>query len=827
MLQINKSQSDINHVPMAPEMPSGAESLKVFVGFVRRQFPVIVFVTLLATALGMTYLFTARPSFTAQAQLLIDARKVQMFQQQPVLGDYPIDLGQVESQVQVLKSENIVSAVIKNLHLTEDPEFVGLGGGLLGTLSGVVFNQFRSDQASSDYELYRRAINVFQSKLSVKRVGLSYVIEINFRSYDAAHAAQIANAVADAYLVDQLEAKYQSARRASAWLQDRIKELRDQVSSSERAVVQFTTTNNIVSTGGPDRRLLGQQQVTELSSQLTIARAQASETQARLERIDSVLKADLPTASFGETVADTLKNEVVTKLRSQYLELAAREADWSAKYGRDHLAVVSLRNQMREIRNSIFEELKRLGETYKSDYEIAKQRVLGIQNELARAVSQSQTTDAKSVTLRELQSTAQTYKTIYDNFLQRYMEAVQQQSFPITESRLISSAARPLSKDSPNDLLVLAVACLGGMVVGFGVGTLRELSDRVFRSREQVERLLHADCIAVVPLLKTSEIEKTSEIDKPASRRERTESLTFTRSLLSRFSETARSLKLNSESHGASEPTNGTSSLSGQDTKLAAPSPSLENAPKSSRLRTIVRDGGALWAVVDAPLSRYTEAVRSIKLANDLNGTVKANRVVGLTSSLPNEGKSTISFSLAQLMAQTGARTILIDCDLRNPSLSRTLAPRAKTGLLEVITEKVSLEEAIWNDPSTNLAFLPVIAKFRLAHSTEILSSVPIKELFQKLRESYDYVVVDLPPLAPIVDVRATSHLIDSFVFVVEWGKTKTDVVEYALGDVPGVYEHLLGVVLNKVDMNTFGRYDSHRKDFYYNEHYGRYGYTE
>ena len=93
--------------------------------------------------------------------------------------------------------------------------------------------------------------------------------------------------------------------------------------------------------------------------------------------------------------------------------------------------------------------------------------------------------------------------------------------------------------------------------------------------------------------------------------------------------------------------------------------------------------------------------------------------------------------------------------------------------MIDVIAEKVSLEEAIWEDPSTNLAFLPGVVKFRLAHSTEILSSVPIKKLFEKLRKSYDYVVVDLPPLAPIVDVRATTHLIDSFVFVIEWGRTK------------------------------------------------------
>src|ERR1035437_10548332 len=225
MLQSNKTQSDIDREPVAPEIISGAESLQVFVSLVRRQFPVIVFVTLLAIALGVIYLITARPTFTGEAQLMIDANKVQIFQQQAILGNIPIDTAQVESQIEVLKSENVASAVVKNLHLTEDPEFVGSGGGLMGTLFGFVLSPFGSDQdqASSEFELNRRAIEAFQDRLSVKRVGLSYVIQIGFRSYDPEHAAPIANAVADAYIVDQLEAKYQATRRASVWLQDGIK----------------------------------------------------------------------------------------------------------------------------------------------------------------------------------------------------------------------------------------------------------------------------------------------------------------------------------------------------------------------------------------------------------------------------------------------------------------------------------------------------------------------------------------------------------------------------------------------------------------------------
>ncbi len=199
------------------------------------------------------------------------------------------------------------------------------------------------------------------------------------------------------------------------------------------------------------------------------------------------------------------------------------------------------------------------------------------------------------------------------------------------------------------------------------------------------------------------------------------------------------------------------SSLSDKDSLAAGPSSRPGSGSKSAGPRTIVRGDNAHWAVVNAPFSRFAEAIRSIKLAIDLNDVVKANnRVIGFTSSLPNEGKSTVAAALALLISQVGKRTIVVDCDLRNPSLSRALAPNANSGLLEVITEKASLEEVIWTEPSLNLAFLPAVVKSRMAHSNEILYSAPMKKLFEQLRESYDYVIVDFPPLAPIVDVRAS-----------------------------------------------------------------------
>jgi succinoglycan biosynthesis transport protein ExoP len=133
----------------------------------------------------------------------------------------------------------------------------------------------------------------------------------------------------------------------------------------------------------------------------------------------------------------------------------------------------------------------------------------------------------------------------------------------------------------------------------------------------------------------------------------------------------------------------------------------------------------------------------------------------------------------------------------------------------------------LWTNSSAKFSFLPAVVTSRLAQSSEILASGATRKVFETLREAFDYVIVDLSPLAPVVDVRAMTHLVDSFVFVVEWGRTKIDVAEHALEEAHGVYDNLLGVVLNKADLKKLGRYDGRRGSYYHNRHYARYGYTD
>jgi succinoglycan biosynthesis transport protein ExoP len=291
---------------------------------------------------------------------------------------------------------------------------------------------------------------------------------------------------------------------------------------------------------------------------------------------------------------------------------------------------------------------------------------------------------------------------------------------------------------------------------------LREISDRVFRTGKQVEDRLNIECLAIVPLIK-----------------------------------------------GGAK---------------AAPVSNKGAAAIASRI--IAPNAGLFRNVIDAPLSPFAESIRAVKVSVDLPGAGKSNKVIGITSSHPNEGKSTIAASLAQLIADGGARVILVDCDLRKPSLSCRLVPDGTAGLIDVLTNKSSFDKVIWSDPSTRLSFLPAGVKSHLIHTSEILASDAMKSLFERLRDSYEYVIVDLSPVTPVVDVRSATHLVDTFLFVIQWGKTKIDVAEHALNTARGVYENLLGVVLNKVDLKALNRYEGHG-NYYYSRHYAHYGYTD
>jgi succinoglycan biosynthesis transport protein ExoP len=576
----------------------------------------------------------------------------------------------------------------------------------------------------------------------------------------------MANAIADFYIDDKLDTKYQHTRRANKWLMDRIKDLRAQAEAADVAVLDYKRKNNIVDISGDiasSSHLLDDDRVSQINSQLMQAQAAVTDTRARLDGINEVMKDDVPDA----VTADSLSSGIITNLRSRYLELASRERIFAKKYGASHLAVVNIRTQMAELRQSMHDELGRIAQGLQSTYEINKTRVQMLQKDLTDVISKYQSINRDRIGLRDLVTTAKIYHSIYDNFLSRYMETSQQQSFPITEARVISGA-QPGYKSGPNTDKIIGAAVLIGLVSGFAAGFLREMLDRVFRTRHQVEAILRTNCLAVLPRLSRLAVAK---------------------------------------------------SASDRDNALGSPEQTVSDE------KFIADVQGSFSRVIDEPRSLFAEGFRSIKVAADIASAIKQNKIIGVTSSLPKEGKSTVASNLAQLMAHAGKRVVLVDGDLRNRTLSRKLTRDVTVGLLEVLGGQIELQQAVYTDSRSNLKFLPAVVDSRLAHTDEILGSASLKQMLDVLRKDYDYIIVDLPPLAPVSDARATAGTVDSYIYVVEWGRTKINVVQHQLAAARELGDRLLGVVLNKADLKRLTRYEQYYGRNYYKYYDTPYGY--
>jgi len=708
---------------------------------IRSNWPLIAWVAAGVVGLAIVFLITATPKFTASAMILIDTHKVgQLFEKQQVVADAPMDAFTVESQVEVVKSESVLLSVINSLKLTEDPEFNGSDAGFVQSAIGAIFALFDNTPASEG-RLKRNVVELMSRNLSVKRVGLTYVVTIEYTSKSPKRAAEVANAVADAYMVTELDAKYQATRRASRWLQDRIKELRTQATAADEAVRNFKAENNLIDTS---RGLMSQQQLTDVNTQLVQAQAATAEAKAKLDRVVEVSRSDVTDAN----ITDALKSDVISRLRAQYLDLAAKEADWSARYGVQHTAAVNLRNQMREIRRSIAEEIKRIAEAYSSDYKIAMAREQSLQDSLSKLVGESAGTGKAQVQLRDLESTAQTYRNLYDNFLQRSSEATQQQSFPVSEVRIITEATVPLKKSSPKTLLILAGSTIVGLFLGLGTVFARERLDNVFRSGSQIEETTGLACLGTLPKVST-----------------------------------------------------------------------LKSRTALGPGRELPAELGMYRYVTEAPFSRFAETLRSLKVAVNIGGLSGDTRLLGFVSAVPNEGKTTVAANFAALLAQSGNRTLLIDCDLRHPSLSRALVGEAEHGLLYAIENPTTVPKLVWRDPRNGLEFLAAETNMNISHTSELLSSNAMARLLESVQQTYEFVILDLPPIVPVVDVKAISHLVDKFVLIVEWGKTTKEVVSEALSSVEIARQRMLGVILNKGDPASLKRLEMYRGR-YYNKYY-------
>ena len=712
----------------------------------RKRAGVIAGITIVLTALVALAVSQMTPLYTAQTMVMLDRQQMQVVDMESVMSGLSADSATVDSEVEILKSRSLASRVVEDLALVGDPEFnsrlrdpspwrwispaflVNKG---IQALSAATDSE-TSAEARRPGTAEAAVVDAVVGRTGIKRQGNTYVITISFSSEDPEKAARIANALADAYVLDQLEAKFEATRKANEWLSQRLAELRTQVTDAERAVALYRSEHGLEEAAG---LTVTEQQLSELNAQLILARASLAEARAKYNRARQ-LRAQ---GGSVESVADVLESGTISGLRQKQAELAREKANLSAKYGPRHPAIVNIDAQQSDISRQISAEVDRIIESLRNNVSVAETRVSALQENLNQVKGETSQDNQALIQLRELEREATSSRAVYEAFLNRYKETTEQQGLQTPDTRIISEAVVPRASSYPRTSLFIGLGFMLSLMLGTGVAFLLEHFDNGIQTGSDVEKLLGLPHLVSVP---------------------------------------------------------------------ATPS---ERGP-----------GGKVMAPYDyliaKPLSAFSESLRSLRSALQLSNVDNPPKIILFTSALPSEGKTTTAVSFARAAAASGLKVALVDCDLRHPSVHRTIGvKRPEEGLVELLAERLELGTVLLKDEKTELDIIPVATG--TANPPDVLGSAQMKLLLQRLRDDYDLVVLDSAPVLPVSDSRVLSRLADETVFVVRWNETPRDAAQNGVKELRQYDANIAGAVLSVVDTTKQARYGYGDGGYYYSRY--------
>lgn len=742
--------------PYAEEEDSrtSAAAIRGAVAFLTRRWKMIAAYTVAMMILALIIMFSMTPYYTARTQILLNQADAKSSGADAVLSQMVASNALIDSQLSLITSTALLRRVVEKENLVNDPEFSGTGGRtLLSGLMGAVTSLFSaspppeetataSDEpgALSPEEL--RAIGRLRGALQVSRVKLTFVIDISVTAKSPKMAARLANAVANAYVLDQLEARYETAQRASVWLSERLATLTDQVRASEEAVAEFRKRHNLLALPSGT---INEQQLSELNVKLAAARAETAVAAARYEQVVAARQKGMNPASL----PDVMRSPVITQLRGQEAEVNRKEADLVSRYGARHPLVVNVRAEVADIQSAIAAETRRILDTIQRSYEVAKAQQEALEQSISQLTGQTGADEAVSVRLRELQRIANANRTLYENFLSRSKLTSEYVTFEAPESRIITTAVPPNGPSYPRKTIGLALAMMLGLGVGLGAAYLVELLNTGFTSPNQVMETLGIPILSRIPL--------TTQ-----------------------------------ESAGA---------------PLGEGAADVKKSPRPKAIKRRAESQTIAHLVVKMPLSHYSEAIRTLRTSLHMSDVDHPPKLIMVTSTMPAEGKSTTMASLALSYAVSGARTLLVDCDLRKRSLTHQFHLQDNPGLVDVLSGERTLRECLFLDSETGLHIFPAGAETQTPQ--DLLTSARIQKLFQDLSAEYDYVLIDAPPLGPLADAVILSSLVDKLFFVVRWNETPRQLAREALQSIRDPRK-VAGAVLTMIDERAAAKYSAY-----------------
>lgn len=470
--------------------------LREILGFTWRHWMFIAAVTAASLLIGIVSLLRQTPLYTATSQVLLSPQSVKVPRSNASLDDLIDDAqAMMQSQIAILRSTVFLRRVVEKENLVADPEF-GFGGQQGSTPPRAVVSP-GTQRPISPAEL--KSTEALKGALSVVS-SPGYILLISVTSVDPLRAARLSNAIADMYLVDKLDTHFETAQRSSAWLNDRIVELRKQLSASEEAITAFRKSHGLYQSSG--NITLDQQQLSDLNGKLVAARANAAQKHAQVDMLEAIA------AKGGDlqSLPDVGNSGALPGLRQQLAALSQQEADLLARYDNPHPLVVNVRAQRHDVERAIATETQRLASNIRNEYNLAQAQVASLEQSLQDATGQMNISDPTAVQLRELERNVEVNKTLFNDFLERGKITQQESTFEPREARVITPALPPGAPSAPRTNVYIDLSLVMGLMLGIGGAIAKEQLSSGFMTGKEVEQILGLPLLSSVSLMRPKDL---------------------------------------------------------------------------------------------------------------------------------------------------------------------------------------------------------------------------------------------------------------------------------------------------------------------------------
>lgn len=707
-------------------------TIKSIMEIVYRRYWLIAFGLISVFSLVAFMTLTATPLYTAKATVIVDTKGQNIIDLGSVMSGIGANTAEIDTEVEIIGSKSLLTRVVRAQELTEDPEFnphlvTEKSGGPIQSLKSFVKGMVGDNDAEDvdpfeglseedrTAKIIEDTANNFSRHVSVSRVGTTFLINVQVVSVSAEKSAELANAVADQYRVDQLEAKLETTQRATNWLLERVSGLREEVSEKERRVEEYRSESGLLAAAGTS---LTEQEIASLSAQRIQQEAAMNRARARFENV----RRAQASGTGVDSLTEVLNNQVITDLKGQQAVVLRRQADLESTLGSRHPDLIRVRSEAADIQRAIDTEVQKIITTLENEVRASQEEVNKLNSAIGRARGQLITNNRNQVRLNELERDAEASRVLYEDFISRAKETGEQDDLAEADARILSSASVPTSPSSPKTAINLVLSLILGGLVGIGLALLAEMFDMHISSTEDVERKLRSKSLGSIPFISSRGV-----------------------------------LGLG------------------------------KNSPPDFMTQN--------------PLSAYAESVRYLRAAIAFSDLDSQTKTVAITSSLPNEGKTSLTLSLGRMSAMSGARTLVIDGDFRRRELTRMVGISPEIGFIEHLFGAGSLEQAIHKDTKSTLDILPLSRKGHTPH--DVFGTKAFDEVLDVLKTEYDIILIDTGPLLLMSEARVIAGKADKTILIVRWRHTNRNAARQSLKLLKNFNANLLGVALNMVNLTS------------------------